>query len=86
MGRLTGSEIYATVRNMTTATLLKTMQTFTPTYIGKRPVVVLPLDTWEEIQDRLEDIEMLSAKKLPLSIKKSRQQIKVGNVVRLEDL
>ena len=71
---------------MTTLTLVKHLQKYSPVTINKTPMVILPLDVWEDFQDRLEDIEMLSAKKLPQSIKKSRQQIKAGKFVTLEDL
>ena len=71
---------------MTTLALVKKLQSYTPITIDKTPLVVLPLHVWEDFQDRLEDIEMLTAKKLPQSIKKSRQQIKAGKFVRLEDL
>ncbi len=71
---------------MTTLALVKKLQSYSPITLDKTPMVVLPLDVWEDFQDRLEDIEMLSAKKLPRSIQLSRQQIKAGKIVALKDI
>lgn len=71
---------------MTTATLIKTVHASTPTYVGKRPVVMLPLDTWEEIQDYVEDIEANRSKQLKKDIDRGRKDIKAGKGILLKDL
>jgi len=55
----------------------------TKTKIGKSPVVILPLKTYERIQ---EDVAMLQSKLLPKEIAKSRADVTRGRVVSLEEL
>ena len=71
---------------MTTKTLIKTVSSYDVSYIGQRPVVILPLDTWEEIQDYIEDIEASHSKSLKRDIIQGRKDIKAGKGVKLEDL
>lgn len=71
---------------MTTAVLLKRINTYTAHKVGKAPMVVLPLNMWEEIQEHLEDLEMLASKKLAKDVKQSRLQIKKGQTVSLNNL
>ena len=71
---------------MTTTALIKTIHTSTTSYIGKRPVVVLPLHTWEEIQNYVEDIEASRSKHLKKDIERGRKDIKSGKGSLLKDL
>ncbi len=43
-----------------------------PVKIGSKPVVVVPLKKWEEIEDLLEDLEIFKSKKFKADIKKAR--------------
>ncbi len=45
--------------------------------IGKRPVVVLPLAIWREIEQRLEDGAILESKNLAGKIARSRKEEKM---------
>lgn len=71
---------------MTTAVLVKKVNTYTSNQFGKKPVVVLPINMWEEIQEHMENLEMLTSKKLAKDVKQSRLQIKKGRTIALEDL
>lgn len=71
---------------MTTKSLIKTVSSYDVSYIGQKPVVILPLDTWEEIQDYIEDIEASRSKFLKKDITQARKDIKAGKGVMLEDL
>ena len=42
--------------------------------IGKMPVVILPLRTWRDIENILEDSEMRSSKTFPKKITKARAE------------
>ena len=44
--------------------------------IGKVPVVVLPLPVWEELQNRLEDLEMERSDSFRKKIAKARSEKK----------
>lgn len=65
---------------------MKKLETYSPTKIGKEPVVVVPMVLWQQIQDCLEDIQISASKKLARDIKKSRLQIKQGKIITLQDL
>lgn len=45
--------------------------------IGKAPVVVLPLNVWKDIEERLEDLEMAQSVFLKEKIIKARSEKKV---------
>jgi PHD/YefM family antitoxin component YafN of YafNO toxin-antitoxin module len=45
--------------------------------IGKKPVVIVPLEYWEKIEEKLEDIEILNSKNLKRKIEKARKERKV---------
>lgn len=45
--------------------------------IGKKPMVVLPLKIWEEIEDRLEDLEAKESKQFVKKILKARSEKKL---------
>lgn len=45
--------------------------------IGKKPVVVLPLEIWKEIEARLEDSEMSQSLSFKKKIAKARSEKKV---------
>lgn len=51
--------------------------------IGDKPVVLLPLEEYERLQ---EDLEMLRSKGLPEKVAEARQQIKKGQVLTSEQL
>lgn len=44
--------------------------------IGNTPMVVLPLKIWEEIEDKLENLEILKSKKLKKKISNARSEKK----------
>ncbi len=45
--------------------------------IGKNPVVVLPLKIWQEIENKLEELEMAESKTLRKKIAKARAEQKL---------
>lgn len=45
--------------------------------IGKMSVVVLPLKTWEEIENKLEDLEIMQSNFLRKKIAKARLEKKI---------
>ena len=45
--------------------------------IGKKPVVVLPLEKWREIEDYLEDLEMAQSQIFKKKIAKARKEKKL---------
>ena len=51
--------------------------------IGKTPVVILPLEDYENMK---EELEILSSKKLQSEISKTRQEIKKGEVYSIEEI
>jgi PHD/YefM family antitoxin component YafN of YafNO toxin-antitoxin module len=53
------------------------------TGLGKLPVVILPLAQYERMK---EDLEMLQSKNLERKIRKSRQEVKKGKVVSLQEV
>lgn len=56
---------------MTTSTILKLAK---DQKIGGAPVVVLPLNIWEELKDELEDLEIMKSRFLRKKIAKSRSE------------
>lgn len=56
---------------MTTSTLLKMAKA---QKIGRTPVVILPLNIWEELKDKLEDLEMMKSQFLRKKIAKARSE------------
>jgi len=45
--------------------------------IGKAPVVVLPLNTWEKIGEYIENLEMMQSRSLRKKIAKARSEKKI---------
>lgn len=68
---------------MTISTILKKAQ---KQAIGRQAVIVLPLDVWEDIEDKLEDYEIMHSKYLKSDIAESRRQIKNKKIVAFKDL
>jgi PHD/YefM family antitoxin component YafN of YafNO toxin-antitoxin module len=56
------------------------------TKIGREPVVVLPIQEWEAIRDKLEDLEMYNLAKLQKEITKARKEVKQGEVFTLKEV
>lgn len=54
--------------------------------IGKKPVVVLPLAIWREIENRLEDLAIQESKKLRKKIAKARSEKKLYSSSELKKL
>jgi DNA-binding transcriptional regulator/RsmH inhibitor MraZ len=42
--------------------------------IGKKPLVIVPLEYWEKIEEKLEDIEILNSKNLKQKTEKTRRE------------
>ncbi|MFA5806519.1 MAG: hypothetical protein WC879_17950 [Melioribacteraceae bacterium] len=51
--------------------------------IGKTPVVILPLEDYENMR---EELEILSSKKLSNEITKARQEVQKGEVYSIEEI
>jgi len=68
---------------MTISTLLKKVYS---QKIGKTPVVVLPLNFWQEIESNLEDLEMMNSRFLRKKIAKARLEKKAYNSSRAKKL
>ena len=51
--------------------------------IGKAPVVILPLEDFENMR---EELEILSSKKLSNGITKARQEVKKGEVYCIKEI
>ena len=51
--------------------------------IGKTPVVILPLEDYENMK---EELEILSSKKLQSEISKARQEIRKGEVYSIKEI
>jgi len=45
--------------------------------IGQKPVVVLSLEDWEDLKDKLEELEILSSQFLRNKVKKARSEKKI---------
>lgn len=54
-----------------------------PQKIGKMPVVILPLEYFEQLK---ENIEMYRSKKLPKEIAKARQEVKNGKFLSFDEV
>lgn len=48
-----------------------------PQRLGKNPVVVLPLEFWEKIEDKLEYLEMMESQALAKKIARVRKEKKL---------
>lgn len=48
-----------------------------PQKIGKTPVIILPLKTWQKIEDRFEELEMINSESLRKKITKARSEKKL---------
>lgn len=59
---------------MTTKTLIEKVK---PQKIGKAPVVVLPFKLWQEIENRLEELEMAASLSFRKKIAKARSEKKL---------
>jgi PHD/YefM family antitoxin component YafN of YafNO toxin-antitoxin module len=65
---------------------MQQLATVQRTKIGKESVVVLPIKKWEEVENSLEDLEMYTSEKLRKGIKKSRAEVKRGEVFGVEEV
>lgn len=54
--------------------------------IGKKPVVVLPLKIWKEIEDRLEDMQARESKNFVKKITRARLEKKLYSSTRAKKL
>lgn len=54
--------------------------------IGHLPVVVLPLKAWQEIEDRLEDVEMLHSVSFRKKIAKARAEKRLYSLAQVKKL
>ena len=52
--------------------------------IGKRSMVVLPVEIWREIEEYIEDIEMAKSKTLAKRIKKARSEGKTYSLKEIK--
>lgn len=68
---------------MITSLILKNAKTLR---IDKKPVVVLPLDIWKEIEERLEDFEMMASRALRKKIAKARSEKKLYSSSRIKEI
>lgn len=65
---------------MTTTQLLQQIKRTDITKLGENPVVVLPLKVWNELEDRIEDLEIEESKKLAKKISMARLYKKLYSV------
>ncbi|MBU2495053.1 MAG: hypothetical protein ABIK20_01025 [Candidatus Omnitrophota bacterium] len=65
---------------MNTLTILKRVKS---QKIGKLPVVILPLEDYEQIK---EDLEMLSSRNLPRDIGRARKEVKRGETISFAEV
>lgn len=68
---------------MDISTILKNTQV---KKIGRTPVVILSLDAWKKIEDKLEDLEMLQSKTLRKKITKARKEKKIYSSSQVKKL
>jgi hypothetical protein len=54
--------------------------------IGKMPVVVLPLPVWEEVRNRLEDMEMMASDSFRKKIAKARSEKKFYSLTQVKKM
>lgn len=66
---------------MTTQTLLKKIHV---QKIGKTPVVVLPLNVWQELEVMLEEYQASHSLNYIRSIKEARRQIRMGKLYEFD--
>lgn len=62
---------------------LEELNKIKPQKIGKMPVVVLPLEYFEQLK---ENMEMYHSKKLPKEIAKVRQEVKDGKFLSFDEV
>lgn len=55
----------------------KILENYRVQKIGDKPVVVLPLDIWHEIEDRLENLEMSGSENLRKKVAQARKEKKL---------
>lgn len=63
--------------------ILSKLKDIKPQKIGKFPVVILPLEDFEMMKEKL---EMYQSKKLPKEITKARKEVGKGKVLSLEEV
>lgn len=68
---------------MTTHAITKQM---TRHHIGTKPVVVIPLSIWQDIEEKLEEWEIAHTTKLSKQIAKARAEVRAGKIVSFDDL
>lgn len=68
---------------MTNTELLKKART---QKIGNTPMVVLSLKIWEEIEDRLENLEILKSKNLKKKISTARSEKKLHSSAQVKKI
>lgn len=54
--------------------------------IGKSPVVVLPMNVWREIEEKLEELSMLNAVGLRKKIAKARLEKKTYSLAQVKKI
>lgn len=54
--------------------------------IGRKPVVVLPLEVWREIESQLEDLAIAESKQLKKKIAKARSEKRLYSSSAVKDL
>ena len=52
----------------------------------KKPVVLVPVETWHKVEDLLEDIEAMQSKTLRHRVKTARQEFVLGKTIPFEQL
>jgi len=67
-------------------TTVKLLEQHSVQKIGKKPVVVLTLETWREIEDRLENLEMSESNKFKKKITKARAEKKLYSSSQVKKL
>ncbi len=68
---------------MTAQQLLNKTDQISHQKIGNKPVVVLPLEMWEQIEDQLENTQMVTSLSYRRAVARSRTQAKRGKVYEL---
>jgi PHD/YefM family antitoxin component YafN of YafNO toxin-antitoxin module len=72
---------------MTTSVLAKKISKLSKKVtVKKEPSVLLPLSLWEELQERLEDLEAVSSANYRRKIDRAKTEIKEGKIVSFEEV
>ena len=58
-------------------TVSKILESYRTQKIGGKPVVVLPLEIWKKIEDKLEDSEMSGLGNVRRKVARARKEIKI---------